>query len=75
MSGPNYDPKTHRLMTFHDAVAKFRDGADTPRAYLERCLEKIDAIEDDELDYMFRTEEEKEVVRLLRDHEEHALGA
>ena len=47
MSGPNYDPKTHRLMTFHDAVAKFRDGADTPRAYLERCLEKIDAIEDD----------------------------
>ena len=34
----------------------------------------IEAIEDDELDYMFRTEEEKEVVRLLREHEEHALA-
>ena len=40
-----YDPGTHRLMTFHDAVARFRDGADAPRAYLERCLEKIDAVE------------------------------
>ena len=34
-------------MTFHDAVSSFHDGSDTPRAYLERCLEKIDAIEDD----------------------------
>ncbi len=36
-----YDPKTDRLLTFHDAVARFRDGSDTPRAYLERCLETI----------------------------------
>ena len=27
---PNYDPKNHKLMTFHDAIAKFRDGSDTP---------------------------------------------
>ena len=47
MGDPNYDPKKHKLMTFHDAIPKFRDGSDTPRAYLERCLERIDAIEND----------------------------
>ena len=47
MSNPVYDPNSHNLMTFHDAVSSFHDGSDTPRAYLERCLEKIDAIEDD----------------------------
>ena len=47
MSGPNYDPKTHDLITYHDAVAKFNDGSDTPRDYLERCLERIDAIENE----------------------------
>jgi Asp-tRNA(Asn)/Glu-tRNA(Gln) amidotransferase A subunit family amidase len=36
-----YDPREFRALTFHDAVAKFRDGSDTPRAYLERCLETI----------------------------------
>lgn len=41
-----YDPKTWKLLTFHDAVAAFRDGKDTPRAYLERCLETISAHED-----------------------------
>jgi hypothetical protein len=35
----------------------------------------IEAIDDDELDYMFRTNEEMEVVRLLRAHEENVLGA
>jgi hypothetical protein len=30
----------------------------------------IDAIDDEELDYMFRSHEEMEVVRLLRQHEE-----
>ncbi len=39
---PTYDPRTFKALTFHDAVAKFRDGADTPRAYLERCLETIE---------------------------------
>ena len=32
-------------LTFHDAVPRFRDGTDTPRAYLERCLETIAARE------------------------------
>jgi len=47
MSAASYDPKSHKLLTFHDAVRTFRDGSDTPRDYLERCLEKIAAIEED----------------------------
>ena len=43
-AGP-YDPSTHRMLNFHDAAAKFRAGADTPRAYLERCIERIDALD------------------------------
>jgi Asp-tRNA(Asn)/Glu-tRNA(Gln) amidotransferase A subunit family amidase len=38
---PTYDPRTFKALSFHDAVARFRDGADTPRAYLERCLDTI----------------------------------
>jgi Asp-tRNA(Asn)/Glu-tRNA(Gln) amidotransferase A subunit family amidase len=41
----SYDPRTFKALTFHDATAKFRDGNDTPRAYLERCLEAIAARE------------------------------
>jgi Asp-tRNA(Asn)/Glu-tRNA(Gln) amidotransferase A subunit family amidase len=37
----SYDPRTFKALTFHDAATRFREGADTPRAYLERCLEKI----------------------------------
>ena len=37
----SYDPRTFKALTFHDATARFREGADTPRAYLERCLETI----------------------------------
>ena len=40
-----YDPKTFRGLTFHDALPGFRDGKDSPRAYLERCLEVIEARE------------------------------
>ncbi len=40
-----YDPATHWMLGFHNAVAQFRDGADTPRAYLERCIERIEALE------------------------------
>ena len=43
----SYDPKTHSLITFHDRVAAFRDGSDTPRAFLERCIEAIEAREDE----------------------------
>ena len=38
-----YDPRAYRLLSFHDAVSQFRDGTDTPRAYLERCLAVIAA--------------------------------
>jgi Asp-tRNA(Asn)/Glu-tRNA(Gln) amidotransferase A subunit family amidase len=44
-SRPSYSPATFRPLTFHDALPRFRDGADTPRAYLERCLETIAARE------------------------------
>ena len=40
-----YDPRTFRSLTFHDALPAFREGSDTPRAYLERCLEVIEARE------------------------------
>lgn len=40
-----YDPATHRMLSFHDAVAGFLDGTDTPRAYLERCIERIEMLE------------------------------
>ena len=44
-SSRGYDPASFRPLTFHDAVPRFRDGSDTPRAYLERCLEVIAARE------------------------------
>ncbi len=37
----SYDPATVELRSFHDAVPGFIDGSDTPRAYLECCLEII----------------------------------
>ncbi|MFT5175477.1 MAG: Asp-tRNA(Asn)/Glu-tRNA(Gln) amidotransferase A subunit family amidase, partial [Gammaproteobacteria bacterium] len=40
-----YDPSTFKALTFHDAVDAFRAGDDTPRAYLERCIETIEARE------------------------------
>ncbi len=40
-----YDPTTFKALTFHDAAPRFREGSDTPRAYLERCLETIAARE------------------------------
>ena len=55
MSG--YDPRTFRALTFHHAVAAFRDGTDTPRAYLERCLE-LCAAQDLKLYYLDLTREE-----------------
>jgi len=40
-----YDPRTFQARTFYDATPRFRDGSDTPRAYLEHCLETITARE------------------------------
>src|SRR4029077_10077205 len=42
---PRYDPRGFQALTFPDAAPRFRDGSDTPRAYLERCLETIAARE------------------------------
>jgi len=40
-----YDPHEFKALAFHEAVPRFRDGTDNPRAYLERCLETIAARE------------------------------
>ena len=42
----SYDPSRFTPLRFHDRAAAFRSGADSPRAYLERCLEAIAARED-----------------------------
>lgn len=44
---PSYHPKTFHGLTWHGAVAGFRAGNDTPRAYLERCLGAVAAREDE----------------------------
>lgn len=36
-----YDPRAVELRSFHDCVPAFLDGSDTPRLYLERCLEHM----------------------------------
>ena len=36
-----YDPRTFKPLIFHSATEHFADGSDTPRVYLERCLEMI----------------------------------
>ena len=42
MTAPGtYDPRAFKALSFYDATPRFRDGSDTPRAYLERCLETI----------------------------------
>lgn len=33
-----YSPGEFRALTWHDATPAFATGADSPRAYLERCL-------------------------------------
>ncbi len=43
---PNtYDPANFKALTFHDRLRDFEDGSDSPRAYLERCLETVAAEE------------------------------
>ena len=41
----SYDPRTWKLRTFHDHRQNFLEGRDTPRDYLERCLEIIERLE------------------------------
>ncbi len=40
-----YDVLAHRTLSFHAAPARFANRSDTPRAYLERCIERIEALE------------------------------
>ncbi|MAF48863.1 MAG: amidase [Rhodospirillales bacterium] len=40
-----YDPKTAPFAPFTPLIPAFLDGGDTPRDYLERCIEAIDARE------------------------------
>ena len=37
----DYSPQLFEPLTFFDMTPRFRDGSDTPRAYLERCLAVI----------------------------------
>ena len=41
----SYDLRIDTLLSFHDRLAAYKDGSDTPRAYLERCLAVIDMLE------------------------------
>ena len=40
-----YDPRTARYLSFAEARAAFAGASDTPRAFLERCLETVAALE------------------------------
>ena len=40
-----YTAASFRALTWHDATVQFADGADSPRAYLERSLEAIESRE------------------------------
>lgn len=42
-----YDPQTQPRLSFSAARTAFREGQDTPRAFLERCLEKFERREPD----------------------------
>lgn len=41
----SYDPREFTGLTFHDRVDDFLAGRDTPRDYLERCIDTIEARE------------------------------
>ncbi len=45
MKALTFDPARNDLPCFAAAAPRFRDGSDTPRAFLERCLERISALE------------------------------
>jgi Asp-tRNA(Asn)/Glu-tRNA(Gln) amidotransferase A subunit family amidase len=42
-SGIPYDPRTHTRLSFSAARRRFLDSSDTPRDFLERCIEVISA--------------------------------
>jgi len=53
----NYDPDTYERLSFSAAVPKFLEGTDTPRAFLERCLETIHAREPEVRAFAYYDEE------------------
>ena len=53
----SYDPKSYKLLSFHDQRDKFLSGDDTPRAYLERCLEVIDRCDEEVKAWQYRNTE------------------
>ena len=40
-----YDPRTARYLCFAEERPSFAAGNNSPRAFLERCIEQIDALE------------------------------
>ncbi|MGE5146699.1 MAG: amidase family protein, partial [Candidatus Eiseniibacteriota bacterium] len=52
----SYDPRAARYLCFAEARAAFEGGRDTPRAYLERCLEQI-AVREPEVKAFVRLDE------------------
>jgi Asp-tRNA(Asn)/Glu-tRNA(Gln) amidotransferase A subunit family amidase len=40
-----YDPRTHAAATFSEATVGFAHGSDTPSAFLQRCIDRIEAHE------------------------------
>ena len=42
-----YAPESANLLTFYDKIPAFEDGSDSPRRYLERCLETLSDREPD----------------------------
>lgn len=38
----SYDPRSHSRLSFADRRRSFMEGSDTPRAFLERCIEMIE---------------------------------
>ena len=53
----NYDPDGYDRLSFSAAVPAFMDGTDSPRAYLERCLETLHAREPNVRAFAFVNEE------------------
>jgi Asp-tRNA(Asn)/Glu-tRNA(Gln) amidotransferase A subunit family amidase len=45
MNRRSYTPTEPALMSYCDRIRAFRDGDDSPRAFLERCLERIEGFE------------------------------
>ena len=57
VSPGGYDPSTFSPPSFVVAVPTFTDGSDTPRAFLERCLEVVHAREPEVRAFAFLNEE------------------